>query len=217
MPNESMYTSLYLSAGKDGFYVSEPGRYIVQAALHLADEDIVSNVFNLRVLPPRSYDEAAFGQELYVADVGRTLAFDGTQVMQDANDVLREAVDRFGKHPLATHARIALALPMTRTFRGLDAGDVAGEHASRLAFRGREAMPEEAGPLLKKALSEHPLESARALGHVDYSQYAAKYVAMLSTSGDAKAAKAERTSVIQTLAARGVKPSILEQVKAELA
>jgi hypothetical protein len=217
MPGASIYTSFYLSAGKDGFYVSEPGRYVVQAALHLPDEDIVSNVFNLRVLPPRSYDEAAFAQDFYVPDVGRALAFDGTRTMESANDVLREAVDQFGSHPVATHARVALALPLSRVFRTLQEGDVSGAEASRLAFRGQSAAVDEAAPLLKKALSTHAVEAARILGHIDFTDYATQYMEMLADGGDAKQAKAERTSIVQALAARGVKAEILAQVKEKLA
>ena len=56
-PGQSLYASLYLSAGRAGFYVAEPGRYVVQAALHLEQEDIVTNPLLLRVLPRRGYDE----------------------------------------------------------------------------------------------------------------------------------------------------------------
>ncbi len=216
LPGESMYTSFYLSAGKDGFYVNEPGRYVVQAALHLADEDVVSNVFQLRVLPPRNYEEAAFAQDLYVPDVARALAFDGSRAMDGPNTVLREAVARFGSHPLATHARIALALPMSRVYRELKAGDAKGANASRLAFRGQAAQPETAIPLLKQALSVNPVDAARILGHVDYSDYASQYANLLAVSGEAKLAKAERAAVLHTLSTRGVKASILEQVKATL-
>lgn len=217
MPGGSMYTSFFLSAGKDGFYVSEPGRYIVQAALHLPDEDIVSNVFRLRVLPPRSYEEAAFAQDLYVGDVGRALAFDGTRIMDSANDVLREAIDQFSTHPVATHARVALALPLSRIFRTLQDGDQTGDEASRLAFRGQSALVDEAAPMLKKALSAHAVDAARILGHIDFTDYATQYMEMLADGGDAKQAKAERTSIVQALAARGVKAEILAQVKEKLA
>lgn len=217
MPGASIYTSLYLSAGKDGFYVSEPGRYVVQAALHLADEDIISNPFSLRVLPPRSYEEAAFAQDLYVPDVGRALAFDGTRVMTSANEILREAIEQFSTHPLATHARVALALPLARIFRTLEEGDIAGVDASRLAFRGQAAVVDEAAPLLKKALSTHAVEAARILGHIDFADYAAQYVEMLSDGGETRQARTERNAALQALSTRGVKSEIIEQVKEKLA
>ncbi len=216
MPGESLYASIYLSAGKGGFYVAEPGRYVVQAALHLSDEDVVSNVFNLRVLPPRNFEEAAFGQELFVSDVGRALAFDGTRVLTSANDVLREAMVQFPKHAIATHAGIALALPQSKVYKELGDGNGSGEGASRLAFHGQAPALDEASAMLHQALTERPVESAKILGHIDFADYAAQYVAMLNTGGDAKAAKNERSSVVHALGARGVKASILEQVKSKL-
>ena len=211
MPGESMYASLYLSAGKDGFYVAEPGRYVVQSVLHLEHEDILSNVLQLRVLPPRGYEEEAFGQELFTRDVGRVLAFDGTRALDDANATLREAVDRFPGHPLATHARVALAMPQARTFKELRPGD--GE--SRLRFEGIAPEYEDARELLHDALAEHPAESARTLGHIDFAEYGARYANALAEGGDHDAAAAERESVIDGLRARGVKPAILEEVREE--
>ena len=209
-PGAAMYASLYLSAGRDGFYVAEPGRYVVQAALHLAEEDIVSNPLQLRVLPPRGYEEEVFGQDLFVADVGRVFAFDGTRALDEANATLQEAVDRFGKHPVATHARVALALPQATTFKELQEGE--GE--ARLQFRGLEPDLEEARDLLHDALAERPGEAARTLGHIDFAEYGAKYAKALAEGGDEIAAEAEHESVIDGLKKRGVKASVLDEVRA---
>ncbi|GLC23654.1 hypothetical protein [Roseisolibacter agri] len=210
-PGDAIYASLYLSAGRDGFYVAEPGRYVVQAALHLAEEDIVSNPLQLRVLPPRGYEEEVFGQDLFTADVGRAFAFDGTRALDDANATLQEAVERFAKHPVATHARVALALPQAVTFKELREGD--GE--ARLQFRGLEPDLEEARDLLHDALAERPGEAARTLGHIDFAEYGAKYAKALSEGGDEIAAEAERESVIDGLKKRGVKASVLDEVRAK--
>lgn len=211
-PGDAMYASLYLSAGRDGFYIAEPGRYVVQAALHLDQEDIVSNVLDLRVLPPRGYDEEVFGQDLFVADIGRVFAFDGTRALDSANATLQEAVDRFGTHPVATHARVALALPQSVTFKELRAGD--GE--SRLQFHGVDPDLETARDLLHDALAEKPAQAARTLGHIDFAAYGAKYAAALSEGGDEIAAEAERESVIDGLKKRDVKASILTDVRAQM-
>ncbi|MDF1505221.1 hypothetical protein [Roseisolibacter sp. H3M3-2] len=214
-PGESMYASLYLSAGRAGFYVSEPGRYVVQAALHLADEDVVSNPLALRVLPPRGYEEEAFAQDLFLPDVGRALAFDGTRALVTANAVLQEAVERFPKHPVATHARVALALPRAQTFRELRATDDAPGEA-RLEFRGLDPAYEEATGLLHDALAAKPAEAARVLGHIDFADYGARYAQALEEGGDGKAAEQTRETVIEGLKKRGVRAGILAEVKQEL-
>ncbi|MGZ8376411.1 MAG: hypothetical protein ACXWZS_04165 [Gemmatirosa sp.] len=211
-PGDSMYASLYLSAGRDGFYVAEPGRYVVQAALHLEQEDIVSNVLSLRVLPPRGYEEEVFGQDLFVADVGRAFAFDGTRALVGANATLQEAVDRFTNHPIATHARVALALPQATTFKELREGE--GE--ARLQFHGLEPDLEEARDLLHDALAEQPAQAARTLGHIDFAEYGGRYADALAEGGDEIAAAAERESVMDGLKKRGVKATILADVRATL-
>jgi hypothetical protein len=211
-PGDSIYASLYLSAGRDGFYVAEPGRYVVQAALHLEQEDIVSNVLSLRVLPPRGYEEEVFGQDLFVADVGRAFAFDGTRALEGANATLQEAVDRFTNHPVATHARVALALPQATTFKELREGD--GD--ARLQFHGLEPDLDEARGLLHDALSDRPAEAARTLGHIDFAEYGGRYARALAEGGDEIAAQAERESVVAGLKKRGVRAEILTEVKQDL-
>jgi hypothetical protein len=209
-PGASMYASLYLSAGRDGFYVAEPGRYVVQGALHLDEEDIVSNVLTLRVLPPRGYDEETFGQDLFMPDVGRVFAFDGTRALQGANATLREALDRFAKHPVATHARVALALPQAVTFKELREG----EGQARMQFEGLQPDMKEARALLHEALAERPGDAARTLGHIDFAEYGAKYAKALTADGDESAAETERESVIDGLTERGVQTSVLDDVRA---
>jgi hypothetical protein len=211
-PGESRYASLYLSAGRDGFYVAEPGRYVVQAVLHLEHEDIVSNVLQLRVLPPRGYEEEAFAQDLFTTDVGRVLAFDGTRALTSADVTLQEAVERFPEHAVATHARVALALPRARTFRELR--EAGGD--SRLEFSGIDPSHEEARALLHTALAERPAEAARTLGHIDFADYGGRFARVLAEGGDDKAAAAERASVVDGLRERGVKKAVLDQVKEEL-
>jgi hypothetical protein len=211
-PNESRYASMYLSAGRDGFYVAEPGRYVVQAVLHLEGEDVVSNVLQLRVLPPRGYDEEAFAQDLFTTDVGRALAFDGTRALAGAEATLAEAVARFPERAVATHARVALALPRAGTFKELRAGD--GQE--RLAFEGIDPDYGESRALLHEALAERPAEAARTLGHIDFADYGARFARSLAAGGDEKAAAAERASVVEGLRDRGVKKAVLDKVRAEM-
>jgi hypothetical protein len=45
----AIYDSLFISAGRKGWDLAEPGKYTLQLALHLEGEDIVSNPLPLRV------------------------------------------------------------------------------------------------------------------------------------------------------------------------
>ncbi|HEX6656851.1 MAG TPA: hypothetical protein VF065_02140, partial [Ilumatobacter sp.] len=54
-PGEAIYASVYVTAGLNGVDVAEPGRYVMQAALHRPDGDIVSRPLSLRIAPPRGF------------------------------------------------------------------------------------------------------------------------------------------------------------------
>ena len=115
--NDSIYESLFVAAGLNGWDIAEPGNYSIEVALHLEEEDIVSAPFHLRVAPPKGYDEEYHAQDFFSDDVGRILAFDGTKFLTRGNDVLQETVDRFANRAVAVHAQIALGSPMTRDYK----------------------------------------------------------------------------------------------------
>ncbi len=56
-PGASIYESLFAAVGKNGWEISEPGYYVVQVALDIGGEHIVSNPLSVRVAPPIGYDE----------------------------------------------------------------------------------------------------------------------------------------------------------------
>src|SRR6266511_2579511 len=103
---ESTYDSLFVGAGRNGWDLAEPGNYTLQVALHLDDEDVVSAPLRVRVTPPRSYDEEYLAQDVFSDQVGRVLAFDGSSVLANANDVLREVTERLPERRVSVHARI---------------------------------------------------------------------------------------------------------------
>src|SRR6185369_14528726 len=103
-----IYESLFVGAGRNGWDLAEPGSYTIQVALHLDDEDLVSAPLRVRVAPPRGYDEEHLAQDVFSDQVGRVLAFDGSGVLDSANDVLREVTERLPDRRVAVHARIAL-------------------------------------------------------------------------------------------------------------
>ena len=94
----------------NGIDVAEPGRYVIQAALHQPEGDIVSAPAALRIAPPRTFEEEVLAQDVFTDAVGRVMAFDGSNVLKGANDTLREVVDKLGDRRVARHARIPLAL-----------------------------------------------------------------------------------------------------------
>ena len=77
------------------------------------------NPLNVRVAPPRGYDEEFLAQELFTDEVGRILAMDGSRFFTAGNDTLREITEKLGDRRIAVHARVALATPLMCEFKQL--------------------------------------------------------------------------------------------------
>jgi hypothetical protein len=217
----SMYESLFLSAGKGDWAISEPGIYQIRVCLRVGGEDVVSNPLTIRVLPPRSYDEQSLAQDFFTDDVGRTLAFDGTRYLERANTTLREIVERFPQSRAAVHANIALAMPLAKPHKLLDLptesrnGAVRGPQA-RINVKPAEA---EAIETFAAALGLRPdgaQKAAEALGHIDYRYYAEKHCDVLEERGDKREAQEARQLLYETLVERRVLGKVTDEVRAKL-
>lgn len=187
MPGEFVTDSLFLSVGRNGWDIAEPGYYTIQIALHMETEDIVSDALTLRVAPPRGYDEEFLAQDFFSDDVGRILNFDGSAILRGGNDTLREVTDRLSDLAVAYHARIALAAPLARDYKVLDMGDRMGEMASAKEAGGRlrRSAPriEEARQLYTSALLEKKEQAIATLGRTDYEYYLGRFRAALVEHG----------------------------------
>jgi hypothetical protein len=214
--NDSAYESLFVAAGKNGWDVAEPGNYTIQVALHLEDEDIVSAPYNLRIAPPRGYEEEYLAQDFFSEDVGRILAFDGSQYLTGGNDTLREASDRFAERAVAVHAQVALGSPMGRDYKLLTVPDGSSEMASVADANGKiaiiKAQENKADKELSSALLEDADKSAETLGHIDYRYYVDQLSEIEATQGDNKEAAKSQGVLLETLTKRGVLPRVLEEI-----
>jgi hypothetical protein len=217
-PGASRYEALFVGAGRNGWDLAEPGLYTVQLALRMADQDFVSNRLRIRVTPPRSYDEEYWAQDFFSQDVGRVLAFDGSRVMEGANDVLREVASRFSDRPVATHALVAINRPLQRDGKVLAMPAVASAGMASAASAGAEiavvkAKSSAAAKGMSAALTKAPDEAAKTLGHIDYKRYADRLSDEAAADGDKKTAKKVQDGLYATLRARNVAGSVLAEVK----
>jgi hypothetical protein len=206
-PGESVYDSVFLSAGLNGWDIAEPGDYTVQAALHLGDEDVVSMPMQLRVSMPKTNDEQVLAQDYFGDDVGRVLAFDGTRVLHSAAMTLMEVADRLPKSRAAIHAQIPLANAKSRTYKVLDT-------SGQMAIEARPPDVEAAREEYSSALTERMQESAEALGHVDMKDYTTQFTDMLAENGDPQAAAAVQDQLLEVMKNRGVLPRVLDDIAA---
>jgi hypothetical protein len=201
-PGESIYAPLAVSAGLNGWDISDPGRYLVQVALHRDDEDLVSNELFLRVAPPRSYEEELIAQDVFTQDVGRVLAVRGSEVLAGANDVLRAVVDQLGDRRIAIHAAVALAAPEAKEYKVLTPTP---DTPAGLAVQTRAAKPDEARRLLDEALVSRRQDAAETLGHIGYLREADATSEFLAEAGDPAAAAETQSAAYETLSNRTVR------------
>jgi len=215
--NDSIYESLFIAAGTNGWDVADPGNYTIQVALHLEDEDIVSDPFYMRVAPPRGFEEEFLAQDFFSEEVGRILAFDGSQVLTGGNDTLREASDRFADRAVAVHAQIALGSPLARDYKLLTVPENGTREMTSVAeANGKiaivKAQDSKADKELSNALLENADEAAKTLGHIDYRYYVDQLSELEAAQGNNKEAAKSQGVLLKTLSERGVLKRVLDDI-----
>lgn len=216
-PNASMYESVFLGAGANGWDLAEPGLYTVQVALHLEAEDVVSLPFRLRIAPPKSWEEERLAQDFFSEDVGRLLTFGGSRLLEHGNDALRAVTDRMDGSAASVHARLVLGRPLARSYKMLsvdDGGPLAAGSVQKAggAVEVHPAREDEAHEQLRKALLERPDAAARTLGHVSYKRRADALSAWLAERNASEEAAVVQGTLYDTLQARDVLERVLEAV-----
>lgn len=216
---KSLYGSLNIATGIGGWHIAEPGIYTLQVALHLEDEDVVSNELRVRVAPPRNYDEEFVAQDFFSEDVGRVLTFNGSRHLEKANDVLRQVTEQFSERRVALSAQLALGNPLTKKYKLLDfveSGAAAADGSeSDKRLRVMKAYPDEARTTLSEALLKKPAAAADTLGHIEYKQMVEQYCDFLADEGDAEAAASGLETAKETLAKRKVLKSVLKDMEVQ--
>jgi hypothetical protein len=195
-PGESISAPLGVSAGLNGWDLAEPGRYLLQVALRRADEDLVSRPLNLLVAPPLGHDDELVAQDLFTEDVGRVLAMRGSEVLEHANDVLRDVVDRLSDRKVAIHAALALAQPAAKTYKVLSP---APDTPAGVQITARPARESEARELLEQALMGRRVDAVETLGPIGYLRETAGVSEWLANEGDPQGAAAVQAVAYETL------------------
>ena len=215
-PGASLYEPLFISAGTNGWLIDEPGTYLVQAALHLNDRDVVSNPLYIRVAPPQSYDEQAVAQDMFTDSVARIVNFGGSLALEGGNDALREVAERLDEaHPAAIHARFALGSPrVIATKQVVAAASADGNGHGALAIKTSKGQSE-GRELVQSALGADPQAAAETFGHIGYHRRVDAYADALARQNQKAQAKEIRKQMTAALRRRGVPAKYLEGEKAD--
>ena len=222
MPEESMYEPLDVSAGQNGWDVAEPGYYTIQVALRLEDEeDLVSNPLRLRIEPPpdeKRYETEYLAQDFFSEEVGRTLWFGGSQVLEKGNDTLREAAEKLSDRRVALHANVVLGNSVAREYKQLTLGDGKQEAIPAAMADGaiiaHSPDVEEARKDFTAALLDEPDVAAASLGHINYRRYMNRFSDLLAEQGENQEAAKIQENLYETLDNRNVPERVLEEVEA---
>jgi hypothetical protein len=220
-PGQSLYESLPVYAGRNGWDVSEPGVYRVRAALEIDEQPIVSPPLVLKVRPPAAPVDEYLAQDLFGDEPGRALAFGGTAVMPGAIAALEAVVERAPDSRAALHAEAALAAPLTIAYKVLDVpgADARATSASQVGARIRARPPrvDEAAERLQAALVAPGSVAAETFGHVGYRRRVEQLRGVQERNGDlAGAARTSRRSR-EVLAGRGVLHEVIDDMAARAA
>ena len=213
LPGESIYGTILASAGINGWDVAEPGAYVIQAAAHVGEEDVVSAPLALRIAPPLSRDEEYSAGDLFTQETARVLVFGGSRYLTEANDLLQEVVDRFPDRRIALHARVALANPLTLDYKLVKPTD-----ETTIEVDVQPAEPEEAARVIEPALIERAGAAAESFGHIRYRGIAERVARRLAAQGAEDEAAKTIDSAIETLEdrtvrGRPVKAEVIDELK----
>jgi hypothetical protein len=212
MPGESIYGTVLASAGLNGWDVAEPGTYLVQAAAHVGDEDVVSEPLVLRIAPPVSRDEEYVAGDVFTQETARVLVFGGSRFLEGANDVLQEVVERLPERRIALHARLALGNPLTLDYKLILPTDAGFE------LDVEQAKPDEAAKLIEPALVQQADAAAESFGHIRYRGLAERVARRFAAAGAEAEAAGTIDSLIGTLESRlvrgrPVRPEVIEELR----
>lgn len=118
---------VFLSYGKYGFYIDEPGEYWVRALYHgPGDVLIPSNIHRLRVGNPKTPEQDVKAQDFFSYEVGMSLYLFGSrsEYLDKGRAVIEDLADRYQDSMLGARLNAALANSLVKPFYGLEDGKV---------------------------------------------------------------------------------------------
>ena len=197
IPGQSLHDSLFIAAGRTGWYIAEPGRYTLQARLTTASDGIItSNRLQIVVRPPTNFVQEYLAQDFFADDVGRILAFNGSRFLKSGNQVLREVIARLPLNPVALHAAHALGLALAHEHKGLAL--TGNQTPPLLRILRQPSQEEEARLLLKFALIDRADTAVTTFGHIRWQHYMEQFSLWLTQRSDSHLAAITRRLLEQT-------------------
>ncbi|MFF3843717.1 hypothetical protein [Streptomyces sp. NPDC002328] len=216
-PGEALYHALVLGSGVGGWQIAEPGTYRVYAALRTvgdpagraataaadgaAQGQLLAAPLSVRVERPAGREQERLADDVLTDEVGRVLALGGSRVMDRANKVLEEVVDRIPEEAVATHAASCL----------MTASAVPGKVLREGQIR-QDSLGLETGRLAERAYGDLDA-AAETLGHIRLTRAVEQVAGARHDREEGAPAARLLTDLARTLERRGVKPSVVQEVR----
>lgn len=204
---QSVYDSVLLSVGKNGWDISEPGNYTVQAIMTIEDEIVISNALKLRVEMPLTKEEEICAQDLFEKEVGQVLTYGGSRFLSTANNALAQVVERVPDSSAARQAKIVLAMPGIRKYKSLEISTSASDLYTALQNEEAKICVKDPDSSASKTLGAMLVEegdaAAETMGHIVFKRYVDTYSHFLAQDDENLATEAQQ-SCQEILSARGV-------------
>jgi hypothetical protein len=136
---ESLYESIFIAYGAEGFYFEEPGEYHIWAVYGAGGLRLRSNALRIRVAFPATAEEEKIALWTFGQEQGHVLYMRGAQHLQSGNEQLKQVTKRFPTTHLARYIHYCFGNSQSRDFKDVITGQVRPPQPEAAAKELREA------------------------------------------------------------------------------
>lgn len=201
----AIYESVYLGYGKDGFYFEQPGFYNMRAAYHAPDGSvIVSDTIRIRVRTPMNAADEEVADLLFGDEQGALFYLRGSdsRFLRSGNDAFDTVLDKHGKHPVATHVRLAKGINEARAFKSF---------TEERRLRARKPRLEESMSLLSTVINAS--KGDQGLDNIELNRTMRRFATAQHRAGDDKGAKKTLDEMVKVFEKKKLKPTVMSTIK----
>jgi len=216
MPGESIFGSVMVSVGSEGWMIDDPGTYNIEGILHLDGGDLVARPLLIRVQRAHSFEEDIIAQDFLTRDMASLIASGGSLLLSGCNDILNEITNRFRGHRVALHAHRLLGTTMVRDHKllliegnipyGSTVADIGGQ------FSVINADLKEGMMHLLAAVDDTDDRAIETFGHIGYLELVNRTSDQLMIAGRKTDAVKLQTTMLETMTRRQVKASVIDGI-----
>lgn len=201
----ALYESAYLGYGKDGFYFEQPGFYTLRAAYHAPDGSVVvSDAIRIRVRTPMNAADEEVADLLFGDAQGALFYLQGSDspFLESGNDAFDAVLDKHGKHPAATHVRLAKGINEGRTFKAF---------TDERRLRTRKPRLEESMSLLSTVIDASTGD--QGLDNIELNRTMRRFAQAQHRAGDEKGAEKTLDEMVKVFEKKKLRPTVMATIK----